>query len=82
MSLEVFVEAGCESCDRALALADEIAKQFPSLPVSVIDISETANALPDAVFAVPTYVLNGRVVALGNPSIDDLADLIDHAQAG
>ncbi len=30
--------------------------------------------LPEDVFAVPTYLLNGRVISLGNPTRIELCD--------
>jgi alkyl hydroperoxide reductase subunit AhpF len=79
MALEIYVAIDCQTCARALELADAVARQYPGLIVEVIDVSETEAAVPDAVFAVPTYVLDGRVVSLGNPSVDDLTEMIDSA---
>ncbi len=64
--LEVFVEAGCSLCQRALRLAEDVDGRYPELSVRVIDVREQA-AQRDDVFAVPTFVLDGRVVSLGNP---------------
>jgi predicted thioredoxin/glutaredoxin len=82
MSLEIYVEAGCHSCVRALELAAEVIRLYPKLIVEVVDISQTESIVPDSVFAVPTYVLDGRVVSLGNPSQDELSALIESALAG
>jgi hypothetical protein len=79
MALEIYVEAGCWSCDKALLLAEEIAHRFPALIVEVIDVGDVEGEIPDDVFAVPTYVLNGKVVSLGNPSESDLSDLVEAA---
>ena len=64
--LEVFVEAKCSICQRALRMAADVDDRYPELSVRVIDISEPA-AQRDDVFAVPTFILDGRVVSLGNP---------------
>ena len=82
MSLEIYVEAGCLSCGRALELAEEVTRLYPRLMVEVVDISQTERVLPDSVFAVPTYILDGRVVSLGNPSQVELSALIELALAG
>ena len=82
VGLEIFVEAGCLSCGRAFELAEGVARLYPGLSVDMIDISDTEREVPEDVFAVPTYVLNGRVVSLGNPSPEDLAAKIDAALAG
>jgi hypothetical protein len=81
MALEIYVEAGCWSCDKALLLAEEIARRFPALIVEVIDVGDVESAVPEDVFAVPTYVLNGKVVSLGNPSESDLSELVQAALA-
>ena len=66
VELQVFVEAGCEPCQHALRLAEEVDGEYPELAVRVIDVSEPSGQRDD-VFAVPTFVLNGRVFSLGNP---------------
>ena len=76
--LDVYVGSHCPNCEDALQLADEAAAQFPGIVVRVIDLdmdSESwrlADRLPEGVVAVPTYVLNGRVIALGNPDPEEL----------
>ncbi len=82
MALEIYVEAACPGCDRALALAGNVARRYPGIVVEVIDITETARAVPDSVFAVPTYVLDGKVVSLGNPSEEELTAMIDDVLSG
>ncbi len=76
MELKVFVEAGCESCSFARETAAAIRKRFPALLVTVVDIGEGDDGLPEAVFAVPTYLLDDQVVSLGNPAIEDLDNTI------
>jgi hypothetical protein len=44
--------------------------------VRVVDLSLTAGDRPDAVFAVPTYMLNGELLSLGNPEKDELMQII------
>lgn len=65
--LQVFVESGCRACHRSLELTDQARTQFPTLRVEVVNLSDPAALRPDAVFAVPTYLLDGRVLSLGNP---------------
>ncbi len=76
VELQVFVEAGCQTCERALHLAREIDSAYPPLSVRVIDVGETAAQRED-VFAVPTFMLNGRVVSLGNPQRNHLRQEIE-----
>lgn len=64
--LQVFVEVGCWACRRATELADQARAQFPALTVEIVTLSDAA-APPESVFAVPTFVLDGRILSLGNP---------------
>jgi hypothetical protein len=66
--LEIYVTPDCLGCETARRLAESVymrAKQYAE--VRVIDLSVTGAERPSAVFAVPTYLLDGRVISLGNP---------------
>ncbi len=65
--LKVFVATGCRVCRYSLELAEQVRAQFPTLRVEVVNLSDPAAERPEAVFAVPTYLLDGSVLALGNP---------------
>jgi alkyl hydroperoxide reductase subunit AhpF len=71
--LEVYVSSECPNCGEAVRLAEEAAERFPDVVVRVIDLDQLAGRPPpDPVVAVPTYLLNGRVVSLGNPYSEEL----------
>jgi hypothetical protein len=54
-------------------LAKEAAARYPTIVVRVIDLDQLEGGPPpDPVVAVPTYLLNGRVISLGNPYLEDL----------
>lgn len=74
--LEVFVAAGCETCDHARSVARRVAEEFHEVHVDVIDIDEEPERVPPSVFAVPSYLLNGAVISLGNPSWEQLSVLL------
>lgn len=66
--LEVYVSSHCPNCEDARKLADEAAARFPRMRVRVIDLDgRPGSRMPEGVVAVPTYLLDGRVIALGNP---------------
>ncbi|GBC76884.1 hypothetical protein HRbin08_00352 [bacterium HR08] len=69
--LQVYVARHCPNCEEARRLARLADSLFPTLTVHVIDLDESSADGVD-VFAVPTYVLNGRVCFLGNPSEEEL----------
>jgi hypothetical protein len=40
--------------------------------VALIDLADAQEPIPEAVFATPTYLLDGRLWFLGNPSPDQV----------
>ncbi len=78
--LEIYVEAECFVCERSSAIADEVRAAFADVDVRVIDLAGAEGRHRDLVVAAPTYVLNGRVVSLGNPDRAALHDEIAHVQ--
>jgi hypothetical protein len=71
--LRVFVAQDCSGCVEARVIAARIGQDYPHLHVEIIDIADDQTAVPDAVFATPTYMLNNRIVSLGNPKPDEIA---------
>lgn len=67
--LDVYVDNHCWGCDEARTLVAEMRSHFPTLHIKLRDGKEQ---WPPEVFAVPTYMLNGRIIALGNPSRERL----------
>lgn len=79
-ALEIYVGPSCFASDEARAIGAELIRMnVPDLVVQVVDLSDPANVAPRAIFAVPTYVLDGRVVSLGNPFMDVLLRLLGSA---
>jgi hypothetical protein len=67
------VSAECPNCSEAVRLAHEAAARYPDIVVSVIDLALLrGNPSPDPIVAAPTFLLNGRVVSLGNPYTQQL----------
>ncbi|WP_447974480.1 hypothetical protein [Nitrospira sp. Kam-Ns4a] len=64
--VEVFVHAGCKSERTALALADEIRREFPSWQVLIRDCEED-RARVLGILIAPSFVLNGELIAVGIP---------------
>jgi hypothetical protein len=53
-------------------LAELAAVRYPCVTVQVVDLDEELAPLPEFIVAVPTYVFEGRVIWLGNPSPEEL----------
>jgi Thioredoxin domain len=71
-SLKVYVSQHCSNCAEAVRLAEDTAARFPGVVVQVIDLDRDSAPTPERIVAVPTYVLDGRVVSLGNPYPEEL----------
>jgi hypothetical protein len=79
--LEVYVSRHCPNCGEARQLAEAAAARFPGVVVRVIDLDRAATPPPEAVVAVPTYLLDGRVLSLGNPYPEELFARLHGADA-
>ena len=77
--LDVYVAKHCFGCPEARRLARAAAASYPTVSVRIVDLEAEPDARPDDLLAVPTYVLDGRVVSLGNPRQSDLFGQLDRA---
>lgn len=77
--LKVFVAEHCPGCAEALDIVETIKQKYPqAFTVDVIDISNTQSEIPERVFAIPTYMLDDKIVSLGNPKLEDVAEWADN----
>lgn len=65
VKLQVYIRRDCWSCAESRRIIAEIAPQFPQIAIELFDIE--ASVQPKNVYAVPTYILDGRIIFLGNP---------------
>lgn len=70
--LEIFIDRNCQNCETSVDLASWVRKNFPGLSIKVIDIAHPTGKIPETVYAVPTYLLDGEIISLGNPARHDL----------
>ena len=79
--LDIYVAEHCFGCDEAQRLAGAVVSRFAGLSVRVVDLGREPDERPDSLVAVPSYVLDGRVISLGNPRqeelFSDLEQLLD-----
>jgi hypothetical protein len=68
ITLIIYVAQHCSTCDYTYEVAAAIRREFPQVNIQIVDMEQTTEVIPDVVFATPTYLLNGRVWSLGNPS--------------
>ena len=80
IQLDIYIEPDCLTCDYAYEVAEHVRSELPEVNVTMIDLSDPETSAPPSVFAVPTYVLNGERLSLGNPDkeelIQDLQELV------
>ncbi len=70
--LDVYLTRHCVGCEEALRLAEEINRSIPGLQARVNMLDEmTDGDLPD-IPATPAYFLDGQLLFLGNPYLEDL----------
>ncbi|MDK3256731.1 glutaredoxin family protein [Blastococcus capsensis] len=77
--LQVYVAGGCGSCRRAEELVAQLLLRHPGAAVEVVDLSRSpaGRTLPAGLVGTPTYTVDGRVRWLGNPSPEELLDLVE-----
>lgn len=64
MRLDIYIDDCCETCEQARKIADQVRERMPQVEVNLIVLN---GETPDSVFAVPTYLLDGVTLFLGNP---------------
>lgn len=82
VNVDIYVTEHCAICRYALEVAAMIREEFPAVAVRVITLGATDAAIPESVFATPTYLLNGRRWSLGNPSPEQVRQTLGAALAG
>lgn len=70
--LTVYVIQHCDNCEYAVSVAAAIRRSYPRVDVQVIDLADPPEPVPESVFATPTYLLDGIVWSLGNPSPEQI----------
>jgi len=77
--LDIYISDNCWSCEESSRIASDVASLFPNVTINLINIQD--NKVPEEVFAVPTYVLNGKVAYLGNPTREQLIEKLTAVQS-
>ena len=77
--LTIYVAEHCFNCEYAYEVADAIRRDFPHVQLRIVDVAAPGATVPEVVFATPTYLLNGRVWSLGNPSDERIRETFSRA---
>ncbi len=75
-TLDIYVWRHCFGYDEAFRLAYEIGQSLPHLQVEVRIMEEISEHDLPEIIATPSYFLNGRLLFLGNPWLDELIAII------
>lgn len=75
--LDIYIEQDCPGCTTAQELAKQVKNKIPEVEVRIFDLARPNIERPSTVFAVPTYLLNGQRLSLGNPKVDVLLAKIE-----
>jgi hypothetical protein len=79
--LTVLVSCDCRGCGTARTVAAGVARALPAVEVDVVDVDLHGVPAHLPFVGTPTYLLDDRVVSLGNPRTEDLVTLIVGARA-
>jgi len=71
--VKIYVAEHCSVCDYTYEIAATIQRKFPEVDLEIVDMANPSEQIPENVFATPTYLLNGQVWSLGNPSHDQVS---------
>jgi hypothetical protein len=69
-TLAVYLSPTCWICEESSRILQDIIPEFPNVAIDCFNIN--GEGVPDKVFAAPTYILNGKIIYLGNPTRDAL----------
>ena len=72
----IYVIEHCGNCAYAYEVAAGIRRDYPCATVRIVDLANPQEPVPDSVFATPTYLLDGRVWSLGNPSLQQVREAL------
>ena len=70
--LKVVVAGTCIGCVEALRLLGELHEKLPELQTELLDLDVAPEKRPEAVVAVPSYLIDGKLIFTGNPTLAQL----------
>ena len=76
-TVTILLARACDNCEHARDLARHIALARPDIRVRVQDVDEPGWSPPAGFIGTPTWLIDGDVVALGNPTPAWLLDRLE-----
>ncbi len=68
--LDVYIEDTCWACAESRRIVTDVAPECPDVDIEIRNLDDERR--PKSVFATPTYVLDDRVIYMGNPTREEL----------
>ena len=75
--LTIYTATHCPVYPRTCQLVAQWRQQCPQLPLHVVNLDEPDVEWPSFVIGTPTYVWQGQVIFLGNPSFTELLQQVE-----
>lgn len=82
IQITVYVSSHCEICQYARQVAEAIQRDYAHVHIRLVDIDGATEEIPESVFATPTYLLDGQVWSLGNPSPEKIWECLAECAHG
>jgi hypothetical protein len=79
--LTVYTATHCPVYNRTWNLIAQFNQHHPQIPMQVINLDDPDIECPSLVIGTPTYMWNGKIIFLGNPSETDLIFQLSKIQA-
>jgi len=76
--LDVYIEDTCWACAESRKIVADVVSKVPSVDIELRSLDDDRR--PNAVFATPTYVLDGRVIYMGNPTREELIQKLNDSE--
>ena len=76
IQLDIVTGSRCPICQASLPLVEQFRADMPGVVIRVIDIDVPGTVVPPNIVAIPTFLINGYIVATGNPDVDELKQFI------
>lgn len=76
LRLDIVVGGRCPICQASLDTLNALRGELPNVNVQIIDIDAPGIKTPSNIIAIPTILLNGYIVATGNPKLEELKTFI------
>jgi hypothetical protein len=76
-TLRIYISSSCIISRFTQDIIQAVQRLRPWQEIEVINLDVSESSRPHYVFGTPTYCLDDEIIALGNPTVEDLIALLD-----